>query len=349
MLIIFTQKPSFIDSITNMLDKHIHEEYVCFSSFCPFQSCEGIASDIWMNIPKKISYTDIPYFQNPTVSLKRKSLFTIATSSEKEKKVDNIDPNLLNNNEYIYIGDNEGHYLLNFVNFINVLGKPNKISMTNLTSMTEKDLLYSFQNRKDFNFSSPELNIASINRKIDYLFFINGLVLFNDIRKKSLNPQINNISKEDIQILYKIRDNDLDFINGFQGSKKYNKIFFPLSIDNYHYMHLSLIDSNLNKLNDLGFINYKMSQIKHSIPKLYGYKTGQAHFTFEPKITLNELGYEFLDFLHPDCKDYDIFGRIISWKDLPKNIADNKVEKYIKFYFGKQKQYMYKNKYLNID
>lgn len=340
MIIVFCQKPSVIEYVVNMLDKNTNEDYICFSSIYNFQSSEGIASNIWMNIPKKISYADIPYIKNPILSLKRNNQFVIFSSLERKmKRVDELNVTLLDNNEYIYIGDNEGHYLLNFINFINVLGKPKKISMTYIHSMDEKSLLHSFNNRTDFNFNNPELNVSSINRNIDYLFFINGLVLFNEMRKKSLDPLINNISKEDIQILYKIRDKDFDFLNGFQGSEKYKRVYFPLTLDNYPFTHLSLITSNLEKLKSLGFIKYHISQVKHSKTQQNKDNFRCGYFIFEPEIHLTELGSEFLDSLHPDCKDYDIFGRILSWKDLPKTIVDKKIENYIKLYFGKQKKY----------
>jgi hypothetical protein len=57
-------------------------------------------------------------------------------------------------------------------------------------------------------------------------------------------------------------------------------------------------------------------------------------------ISISTAGEKFLTLLHPDCEDKDLPFRIWDWSKLPEPEAKEKIGRYIRTYFGKQKRFM---------
>lgn len=54
---------------------------------------------------------------------------------------------------------------------------------------------------------------------------------------------------------------------------------------------------------------------------------------------VSAAGLDFLDRLHPDCEDPDQGLRLESWRRMPLDEAEPKVDRYIRTFFGKQKRF----------
>lgn len=56
-------------------------------------------------------------------------------------------------------------------------------------------------------------------------------------------------------------------------------------------------------------------------------------------LELTTLGHRYLDSLHPSCEDADLPFRLDAWSNLPEIEAKAKIDRYIRTFFGKQKNY----------
>lgn len=57
-------------------------------------------------------------------------------------------------------------------------------------------------------------------------------------------------------------------------------------------------------------------------------------------LELTDLGRRYLDGLHPSCEDADLPFRLDAWSKLPEVEAKAKIDRYIRTFFGKQKNFM---------
>lgn len=56
-------------------------------------------------------------------------------------------------------------------------------------------------------------------------------------------------------------------------------------------------------------------------------------------LSIAPLGESLLDALHPDCEDRDLPFRFKEWGDMPESESAEKVDRYIRTFFGKMKRY----------
>jgi hypothetical protein len=57
-------------------------------------------------------------------------------------------------------------------------------------------------------------------------------------------------------------------------------------------------------------------------------------------LKLSDLGHRYLDSLHPSCEDADLPFRLDAWSKLPEVEAKAKIDRYIRTFFGKQKNHL---------
>lgn len=60
----------------------------------------------------------------------------------------------------------------------------------------------------------------------------------------------------------------------------------------------------------------------------------------DKRLAISDAGERFLALLHPGCEDKDLPFRIWDWSTLPEPEAKEKIGRYIRTYFGKQKRFM---------
>lgn len=58
------------------------------------------------------------------------------------------------------------------------------------------------------------------------------------------------------------------------------------------------------------------------------------------KVRLTDNGERFLSALHPDCEDPDMPFRVHEWCLMPREEANQRMDRYIRTFFGKQKRFM---------
>lgn len=62
----------------------------------------------------------------------------------------------------------------------------------------------------------------------------------------------------------------------------------------------------------------------------------------DANLSISCSGKQFLSMLHPDCRDFDLPFRLRDWSALQEPEAKEKIGRYLRTYFGKQKRFMSK-------
>lgn len=331
MIYICCEKPSLAKNLQDAFNLEKMPDISCFSAITHFfWSSDNKYGPYWINIPKNLSFQDIPYNKKPELILKDKYYCIIYNKNIKEK------PDYLNlhlqNNEFVFLDDNKGtNQIMVFMQFIKNMGLPTKTSMMTLNDLTHHGIIKSFNERKPLQLSDTNYGLVYTNLIFDSMFFINSLVLFEKFKFKDSFK----LSKEHLFLLYQIKyfnnvyykqklDNVIDkTLVDIYGTGKYPPCALPIVYNYQYYNNIPQKQAFLNEIiHELVDINLVM--INHS-----------------NQVTLTEKGKLFINSLHPDCYDPDIFGRLISWSHLPISEIDIKIKNYIKRYFGKQKRFIY--------
>lgn len=327
MIYIICEKNSLANNIYDILSKNGIKDICCFSAISPFiwsDQTDGYGP-YWVNIPKNMTFKDIPYYKKPELVLKKK--YNSRLINEKGIIKDCLDIDF-NNNEVVYLDDEKGTNLsFVFTLFCKYKGIPKNVSFMRLFSLVEKDILTSFQMRKPFNINDTNYMLSYTNNMYDASFFLNSMVLFESFKiQNSLK-----LAKEHIYCLFAVKKGEFTYNNSLNnihddllitGTGKYPPCSLPI-IYNYTIYN--------NIVQKQGFINSIIQDLA---------SCGLLSININDNSTeLTEQGEFFLNSLHPDCYDPDIFGRIIEWSKLSLDEIDVKISQYIKRYFGKQKRF----------
>lgn len=328
MIYIICEKHSLAEFIYESLNQFGIQNICCFSIITTFFWSEQSESygPYWVRIPKNMTFNDIPYYTKPDLILKKKYKSFLINESGIVRNELNIN---FTNNEVIYVNDNKGtNQSLVFDQLCKYKGIPSSISFMNLTSLCSIEVLNSFKNRTPFHFCKTNYMLAYTNTIFDASFFLNGIVLFEQFK---FNNSLK-ISKEHIYCLFAIKEKKLSYQNRISntlddiivnGTGKYPPCSLPII---YDYQSFNNIPQKYF------FINELIRELKDAGLLLINNQSTE----------LTEKGHFFLNSLHPNCYDPDIFGRIIEWSHLSINEIDEKISQYIKRYFGRQKRFQSK-------
>ena len=323
MFYVMCEKRSFAEDIFKSLHKNGIQDICCFGAYVPYFWYEQSDDNgpYWVNIPKKMTFNDIPYCQKPELILKRKyNSFLFNEAGETRNNLD-ID---FSNGELVYVSDNAGNnQSLLLAELCKHKEMPSKISFMSLKTLRPSDIVRAFKERKPFNLSETNYKLAYTNTMFDASFFLNAIVLFG---KFELNIKLTKehlyclFATQKRQLPYNIRPNHNSEDVLITGTGKYPPCSLPL-VYNYDifnnisqkYVFIFLLVKDLEAC---GLLSIK-----------------------DEVVNLTEKGEAFVNSLHPDCYDPDVFGRIIEWSKLPISDIDNKISQYMKRHFGKQKRF----------
>jgi hypothetical protein len=177
-------------------------------------------------------------------------------------------------------------------------------------------------------FAMPLAMEGEIRRYFDYNYLANALPIIGEVARAAGTWGETIPSKYGLQLLYDARETGsmsdghrIDRMSRWKGTGRYKQ-------DTRHYF------------SGLGSPTSQSSIIEELIKAHYLQRTGPKRHHTE----LTEEGNRFLDLLHPDCEDRDLPFRLDQWSRMPVDEAQEKINRYIRTFFGKQKVFLDKTR-----
>jgi len=193
-------------------------------------------------------------------------------------------------------------------------------------SAVSADLHYGLLNAREIDNLAEKAQLSLVRRHFDYNYLLNAYPIMGMTFDKAFGKRLPwPLSKHELQVLYFMRRHGKPLSDGklfetmwqWRGTGRYD----TKGWDFYNGVGNSASRSNIMKnLEMQGFLE----------------RSGRS------SLTISSQGERLLRFLHPDCEDADQVMRIYSWAQLPIEVAKEKVERYIKTFFGKQKRFLSK-------
>lgn len=173
------------------------------------------------------------------------------------------------------------------------------------------------------------LRIDVARRRFDYCYAMNANVILKPIQVEAgMAADAPPLSKHALQTLYMLRGREpmsegriVGAMQDHGGTGRYE------ALSHVHGLGSPASRATiLESLTDQGLLH------------LAGAKPRSAGGTLSLK-GVSPLGISLLDALHPDCEDPDLPFRIRAWADLPEAEAIERVDRYIRTFFGKMQRY----------
>lgn len=175
-------------------------------------------------------------------------------------------------------------------------------------------------------FALPLAMQGEIRRYFDFNYLANALPIIGAAARKARTSGRTIPSKYGLQLLYDARETGemsdgprIQRMSRWKGTGKYKP-------DPGEYF------------GGLGSPTSRSSIIEELVQANYMQRTGPKR----RNTVLTEEGSRFLEFLHPDCQDPDLPFRLDQWSRLPEAEAKEKINRYIRTFFGKQKAFFEK-------
>lgn len=195
-----------------------------------------------------------------------------------------------------------------------------------IDSFSEVNLRNSLREMKAFEDHAARYSMAGrIKRFFDFNYLANSTPLFGAAARACDLPF--SVSKFGLQVLYHAKDSGpqsdgtrLAQMSRWKGSGRYQA--------SNHYGLGSPVSrpAILKQLEKAGYLERT--------------GLGRTGERGSGRTQLSPKGELFLSHLHPDCRDPDLPFRIDDWMGMPEPEAQEKIGKYIRTYFGKQKRFM---------
>jgi hypothetical protein len=173
-------------------------------------------------------------------------------------------------------------------------------------------------------FAMPIAMQGEIRRYFDYNYLANALPIIGETARRAELWSKSIPSKYGLQLLYDVRETGslsdgkrIERMQKWKGTGKHK----PTPGEYF---------------GGLGSPASRSSILEELVKARYLIRTGEKrHHT-----VLSDEGNCFLDSLHPDCRDADLPFRLDQWSRLPDAEAKENINRYIRTFFGKQKNFL---------
>lgn len=187
--------------------------------------------------------------------------------------------------------------------------------------------------RRFDEFAMPLVSMGETRRYFDFNYVANALPIIGDAARRAGVWRDDVIpSKYGLQFLYGVRETgalsegaQIDTMSKWKGTGRYH------TKDHPWFWGLASPTSRSNIIEEL-------------VKAHYLERSGSKRLN----VGLSEEGARFLDLLHPDCEDKDLPFRLEQWSHLPEADAREKINRYIRTFFGKQKTFRDKARALEV-
>jgi hypothetical protein len=191
-------------------------------------------------------------------------------------------------------------------------------------ALTESALRESLGQMRYFEeFAMPLAMQGEIRRYFDYNYLANALPIIGAAARQAGTWGDTIPSKYGLQLLYDARETG-PLNDGQWGERMYKWKGTGKYKPGSYFPGLGSPTSRHEIVRELEKANY--------LEPLGGSKRNR-------QIGLSEEGGRFLDLLHPDCRDADLPFRLDQWSVLPETEAKERINRYIRTFFGKQRDF----------
>lgn len=207
-----------------------------------------------------------------------------------------------------------------------------KVVIPSITALDHKSLVSGLAEPMSDDMFRKLVSSGEIRRRFDYGFNVNALAIFRrTMRDVGIPDDAPVPSKYAVQLLYAMRSwrpfsetRIIDNMCRWQGTGAYTP----------DVRFSSPFGSPASRLSIMEMLE----------------RTGMIQRTLDPdetkrhrsRLGISALGLRFLDALHPRCEDPDLCFRIEEWSSLPTDLGFDKVDRYLRTYFGRQKRFLAK-------
>ncbi|TLX16549.1 hypothetical protein [Rhizobium sp. MHM7A] len=265
------------------------------------------------------------YFDSETLMSARRGI-----SARYNSKIDNDDfLSSVKRADVVYIACDASpsgyHVQMRVLDWLKSLDANFVIKHFPVMSLVSSDLYHGLVNAREIDNLAEHAQLSLVRRHFDYNYLLNAYPIMGMTFEKAFGKRLAwPLSKHELQVLYFMRhgnsltESDLfDVMKRWKGTGRYD----TKGWDSYYGIGNSASRSDImGNLKAQGLLDRAG---KHSL-------------------VISSKGERLLRFLHPDCEDPDQVMRIYSWAQLPIEVAKEKVDRYIKTFFGKQKRFLSK-------
>lgn len=237
--------------------------------------------------------------------------------------------NCVRNADVVYVALDTGasgyHVRIRIQEWLATVGGNFEVRHLATNSHTSVAIYDGLCNAREINDLEDRAKLSVIRRHFDYNYLLNARPIMGMTFQKAFGRQFEwPLTKNELQLLYYMRDGKLrsdgDIIHTMSrwaGTGRY-------------------VTKGLRDYDGMGNPASRATIIENLCAQ---------GFLKRPKgksLSITEQGERLLAFLHPDCEDPDQVIRLCEWAQLPVAVAKEKIDRYIKTFFGKQKRFLTK-------
>lgn len=189
-------------------------------------------------------------------------------------------------------------------------------------SLAQENLLKNYETPLPAEYLSESFHRGEIHRYFDFNYIVNSLAINGETARRAGFFDVS-LSKYGLQMLLHINpdgDHSYGEINSkaqsWEGTGKYD----PKSLGNPMLGSPTSQWVILEQLTQLDLLE----------------QASQGRFR------VSESGKHFISLFHPRCKDSDLPFRLEEWSRMPMNEAKDKIGRYLRTFFGRQKRFLEK-------
>jgi hypothetical protein len=349
-LAILAEKPFTLQKIEPIF-REIYSEDVLYSTFVcyPMMAWYSGSNNRYM-FPRGIKWSDYPFVGDPQFrkldfmkarahwgfprlkpldemekGLSKYELNLLRTESQAVSRLREVDKIIL-----LMDPDEQGFHLgAHFLSENFDVVPWNKVSVVKLATFTDSEMRAALHSASEPNGKFFEMvGSVKMKRYFDYNYLINSFALTAH-RPDGFVP-----SKYGLQALYAMRRWG-QFSHGTFDEKMTQWAGTGKYTNNIHGMgsatSRAVILEALEKAQFVVESSFSPSYYDEKTERMKGGKV---------LLKLSDLGHRYLDSLHPSCEDADLPFRLDAWSKLPEVEAKAKIDRYIRTFFGKQKNHL---------
>lgn len=231
--------------------------------------------------------------------------------------------------DIVYVVSDSGssgyHVQARVLEWLNALDARFVVKQFAVVSTVSADLHHGLVNAREIVDLTDKAKFSLVRRHFDYNYLLNAYPIMGMTSEKAFGQRLAwPLSKHELQVLYFMRDgkvlNDgrlFEAMQRWEGTGRYD----PKRWDYYYGIGNPASRATIME-------NLKAQGLLERIEK--------------HKLVITPKGERLLQFLHQDCEDPDQVLRIYEWAELPLDVAKEKINRYIKTFFGKQKRFLSK-------
>lgn len=330
-LLVFGEKPSLNRACAPLLPEAFPGHSIIYLSALPFVNPALV-------YPRGLGWSDYPLVDAPRYKIAGIEEFLPATYAEGGmRRIAHPDAHAILHewDQLFYACDPDHSGAICFYTIAEMLyGKeiwnnPN-VSALQLVSLDSPSVRKAVENRSPFlpTFAGC-VSYGLVKRYIDWNWNANALaILGQSLRQAGTLGSNPVISKYALQLLYFIRSNP-----GLSEGKLHERMSKWVGSGKYPASHnfgsCASRPAMVEQLDKLGLITRLRAP----------FGNGNVHV----ECYMSALGERFLDLLHKDCCDPDLPMRIEQWCLAGMDVAQPKVDRYIRTFFGKQKGFCHEH------